>query len=364
MEIQKTVWILNRLDGFGIQKFKELSEKSGGLNQLSDAEVVAKLESFFGGEGRNFAASFQDILSSGEFEREVEVCAQKGIRIISVLDAEYPKNLASIYDPPLILYVQGTLIPEDEVAVAIVGSRYPSTYGIKTAGRFASELAGKGLTIISGFARGIDGEAHRGALRAKGRTIAVLGCGLDVVYPKEHASLREEMISNGALISEFPLSTLPQAFQFPKRNRIISGLSKGVLVVEAGHKSGSLITARLAAEEGREVYAIPGPIDSLTSSGTNQLICDGAKLAARPEDILEDLAPQIRASVNSFALNARANNDDENDPVLRLLANRPLSFDEIVTGLNEDPRNIRSRMTQLELEGTVKRIFGGCYVRA
>ncbi|MBI4372900.1 MAG: DNA-protecting protein DprA [Candidatus Omnitrophica bacterium] len=363
MQIQKTVWILNRTSGFGIQKFKHLNEKCR-VAGLSEAEVLAQLESFFE-EGRDFAASFEDILSSGEFESDRERCAQSGIRILSILDSEYPKNLLTIYDPPLILYVKGALIPEDEIAIAIVGSRYPTAYGIKTTGRFSSELAQRGLTVISGFARGIDAEAHRGALRAKGRTIAVLGCGLDVIYPKEHAKLFEQIAESGALISEFPLATLPQAFNFPQRNRVISGLSKGVLVVEAGLKSGSLITARLAIEEGREVYAIPGPIDSMTSSGTNQLIRDGAKLTVGPEDILEDLLPQIRASVESFTPTSRSTSLVDGklqDPVVQLLGNEPLSFDEIVSCLQEDPRQIRSRMIQLELDGMVRRVFGGRYV--
>ncbi|MBI3999379.1 MAG: DNA-protecting protein DprA, partial [Candidatus Omnitrophica bacterium] len=262
----------------------------------------------------------------------------------------------------------------DEAAVAIVGSRYPSAYGIKTAGRFASELAERGITIVSGFARGIDGEAHRGALRAKGRTIAVLGCGLDIVYPKEHALLREEVLLSGALVSEFPLSASPQAFNFPRRNRIISGLSRGVLVVEAGQKSGSLITARVAAEEGREVYAIPGPIDSITSSGTNQLIRDGAKLTVGSEDILEDLAPQIRACLNSWQVQrqsegnvsviVRHKDGGSKDSVVKLLGDEPLSLDEITISLGEDPTQIRSRLTQLELKGVVKRIFGGRYVKS
>ena len=371
MNVQKAVWILNRLDGFGIQKFKRLTEILGDFAQLSDSEIAAKLESR-SEWGRDFAAEFRSLLSSGEFERELVQCSERNIRILSVLDPDYPKNLSSIYDPPLILYVKGAFIVEDEAAIAIVGSRYPSAYGIKTAGRFASELAERGITIVSGFARGIDGEAHRGALRAKGRTIAVLGCGLDVVYPKEHASLHEAILSSGALVSEFPLSTSPQAFNFPRRNRIISGLSQGVLVVEAGQKSGSLITARVAAEEGREVYAIPGPIDSMTSSGTNQLIRDGAKLTIGPEDILEDLAPQIRACLNSWqpiceALRsetpvARTEEEESHDSVVKLLGDKPLSLDEITISLGENPAQIRSRLTQLELKGAVKRIFGGSYI--
>jgi len=404
MSVQKTVWILNQLSGFGIQKFKRLQEKLGDLSKLLDSEVLNQLR-LSSEWGADFVRDFHGILASSVFEREVEQCEKAGIRIISLLDPDYPKNLSAIYDPPFILYVKGTLIPEDEVAIAIVGSRHPTTYGMRCSNRFASELAERGLTIVSGFARGIDGEAHRGALKGKGRTIAVLGSGLDVIYPKEHTSLYGDIVASGAIVSEFPIGTVPAAFNFPRRNRIISGLAIGVLVVEASQRSGSLITARIAAEEGREVYVIPGPIDSIASGGTNQLIQNGAKLVTQVENILEDLAPQIRASINSFAschnegelhrdllpviaseakqshklatdsaisevriasasFETPPRNDDSEDPVLKLLANQPLSFDEIAIGLNENPNEIRSRMTQLELKGVVKRVFGGRYVRS
>jgi DNA processing protein len=300
------------------------------------------------------------------------------------LDPDYPKNLTSIYDPPPVLYVFGTLVPEDEMAVAIVGSRRPSVYGIKMAARFAAELAERGITIVSGLARGIDGEAHRACLRAKGRTIAVLGSGLDIIYPKEHAELFSEIGANGAVISEFPIGTIPQAFNFPRRNRVISGLSRGILVVEASQKSGSLITASSAAEEGREVYAIPGPIDSMTSSGTNHLIQNGAKLVMHSEEILEDLLPQIRASLESCqknqsvipakagiqkSLDLRVRGDDTSrqiadDPILKLLAKQPLSFDELAIALSREPAQVQSHLIKLELEGAVRRIFGGQYVRS
>ena len=375
MQVQKAVWILNQLSGFGIQKFKTLVEKLGDVTTLFLPQTLDELRGSEGW-GPEFVSNFQSVLTSGDFERESDRCAQEGVRILSLLDPEYPKNLSSIYDPPLILYVKGTFIPEDEVAIAIVGSRHATTYGAQVSNRFASELAERGVTIVSGFARGIDGEAHRGALRAKGRTIGVLGCGLNVVYPKEHTSLYEQILASGALMSEFPLDTPPQAFNFPRRNRIISGLTMGVLVVEASLRSGSLITARLATEEGREVYAIPGLINSITSGGTNQLIQKGAKLVTCVEDILEDLSPQIRASLNSLGggttrelslherpITAEVNQEDVQDPILKLLTNQPLSFDEIAVGLGENPIEIRSHLTQLELKGVVKRAFGGRYIR-
>ena len=381
MSVQKVIWTLNQLSGFGIQKFKRLRETLSDLETLLNPDVLSELR-LSPEWGADCVTRFQALLESGDFEREEERCTKVGVRILTLLDSDYPKNLASIYDPPLVLYVKGSFIPEDQVAIAIVGSRHPTTYGLRSSNRFAQELAERGVTIVSGFARGVDGEAHRGALKAKGRTIAVLGCGLDIIYRKEHASRYEEILASGAIISEFPLGSPPQAFNFPKRNRIIGGLSMGVLVVEASQRSGSLITARIAAEEGREVYAIPGPIDSIASDGTNQLIQSGAKLVMHAEDILEDLAPQIRAALpelvhlseptqkesedsvsSSVSLETPFHNDGCQDPVLKLLANQPLSFDEIAVGLEENPATIRSRMTQLELKGVVKRIFGGRYVR-
>ncbi len=249
MKAQKMIWALNRLPGFGIQTFKRLQEIHGNLAQYSDSEILNLLA----GLGPDFSFEFSRILNSSEFEYEFEKCRQSNIQIVSILDSDYPSNLNAIYDPPLIFYVKGGMIPEDQFAIAVVGSRRPSTYGIRMAAQFSSQLSERGMTIVSGFARGIDGEAHRSALRSKGRTIAVLGCGLDVIYPKEHAELYERICENGAIISEFPLGTPPEAYNFPKRNRIITGLSMGVLVVEASQRSGSLITASIAAEEGEAV---------------------------------------------------------------------------------------------------------------
>ena len=371
MNLTKLIWSLNQISGFGSQKLKLACEKIKSDENVEEAEIFDWLRTQFGPES---VFNFQEILGSGSFESELDECQKKGIRILTCLDSDYPKNLASIYDPPPILYVRGMFIPEDEMAVAIVGSRRPSSYGIKMSCRFASELAEHGITIVSGFARGIDAAAHRGCLRARGRTIAVLGSGLDIIYPKEHAELFEEISANGAVITEFPLGTIPQAFNFPRRNRVISGLSRGILVVEASQRSGSLITASCAAEEGREVYAIPGPVDSITSSGTNHLIQNGAKLVMHSEEILEDLMPQIRDSVKSYACHSERSEEsqrsfglrpqDDNDPILQLLAKGALSFDELAVALNQEPAQVQSQLIKLELEGAIRRVFGGQYVRS
>jgi len=207
-------------------------------------------------------------------EREVTLAAKHGVAVVTCEDPRYPRNLLNIYDYPPFLYVKGSLV-SDEVCVAIVGSRLASVYGRYVTEKISRELALKGLTVVSGLARGIDAAAHRGALAGKGRTIAVLGCGLDVVYPPENEELAQAIAANGALVTEFPFGTPPNAPNFPSRNRIISGLSLGVVVVEAGEKSGSLITARIAAEQGRSVFAVPGAIEAAGSRGTNRLIKQG-----------------------------------------------------------------------------------------
>jgi DNA processing protein len=230
-------------------------------------------------------------------EKEIKRCQEMGVRVMVFSDADYPEMLRHIYDPPPVLYVAGDLIAEDGAAIAVVGTRHPGLYGLTQTKRFVRRLSEKGLTIVSGFAKGIDRAAHEAALEVPyGRTLAVLGCGVDVDYPRDSRKLFEKIGRRGAVISEYSLGTPPLAENFPRRNRIISGLSLGVLVMEAHARSGSIITAHEAAEQGREVFAVPGPVDQLTSRGTHQLIREGAVLAECPEDIFELLGTAL--SVN------------------------------------------------------------------
>lgn len=212
------------------------------------------------------------------------------IKKITINDKNYPKNLRNIYNPPKALYVNGTLDARDETAVALVGSRRASMYGIETCEKLAYELAVRGVTVVSGMARGIDSAAHRGALRAKGRTIAVLGSGHNHIYPPENDKLYHEIVKTGAVVTEYENDVEPMPYHFPQRNRIISGLSLGLVVVEAARNSGALITADFALEQGRDVFAVPGKISSHTSSGTNDLIKDGARLVQTADDIMEELS--------------------------------------------------------------------------
>lgn len=230
---------------------------------------------------------------------EIERLEPLGIELVTLDDPRYPSLLREIHDPPLVLYARGEwLEAAARPCLAVVGSRRSSSYGVNAALSLARELAASGLTIVSGLARGIDAAAHRGALEAGGKTIAVVGTGLDTTYPAEHRKLGEEIINSGAIVSEFPLGTPPLPQNFPYRNRVLSGLSFGVLIIEAAEHSGSLITARLAAEQGRDVYAVPGNITSQTSFGPNYLIKDGAKLIQCGRDVLEELPPSIRDQIS------------------------------------------------------------------
>ncbi|HOG23817.1 MAG TPA: DNA-processing protein DprA [Candidatus Omnitrophota bacterium] len=326
-------------------------------------------------------------------QKELSLCWQKGVSLCSILEDSYPVSLREIADPPLVLYMKGRFELNDENALAVVGTRHPSFYGRTQAKRFAGELASKGVTIVSGLARGIDQAAHEAALDVPyGRTIAVLGCGIDIVYPKEHVKLFERISQKGVLISEYAIGTPPLAENFPRRNRIISGLGHGVLVVEAHSRSGSLITAHEALDQGREVFSIPGPVDQLTSRGTHQLIKEGAVLAESPEEVFEALsgkwkvfstemsAPVSNASavcpfkevVDEKKLPPKTQNPEGETPLLTAGENLncvvealneegSLMTDEIldITGL--DPGELPGILLKLELDGKIRRRRDGKY---
>lgn len=269
------------------------------------------LMGYFGCASKVLSASLEDLLAAGDIPEhaalnilyfpkdkflahEYHLLRSRDVSVIAADDEDYPELLREIPSAPLVLYVLGKKESLKEPAVAIVGSRRASLYGLGVAKNFAVELGQAGLTIVSGLARGIDTAAHQGALKVNGITVAVLGCGLNHIYPPENERLAQAIMHNGAVISEFPMETPPASFNFPRRNRIISGLSKGVVVVEAALKSGALITSNFALEQGRDVYAIPGQIGNSGAQGTNQLIQEGAKLTTCVEDVLQDLAPVLK----------------------------------------------------------------------
>src|SRR5208283_1803977 len=257
---------------------------SAGVSELSSVGEISPLK----------AKRIKEFKAWGKIEKEIEKAEHHKIRIVTLFDKEYPEPLSHLDNAPPILYAKGDLIEEDRFALAMVGSRNMSEYGRKIAADLSYELASTGLTIVSGMARGIDTVSHSGALKAGGRSIAVLGCGLDICYPAENKELMTALSGSGCVISEFPLGTPPVRENFPRRNRLISGLSLGVLVVEAAARSGSLITAGFALEQGREIFAVPGNITSSNARGTNGLIKKGAKPVQSVGDIIEELSPQIK----------------------------------------------------------------------
>ena len=299
---------------------------------------------------------------------ELRLCRERGIAVVARDTPQYPRWLAEIPDPPTVMYVQGTIKPQDAVAVAIVGSRHATSYGVQTAQRLAEGLARAGVTVVSGLARGIDAAAHRGALEAGGRTFAVLGSGLGKIYPPEHKDLALEVVQSGALISESGIMTEPIAGAFPQRNRIIAGLSLGVVVVEAAFRSGALITARHAYEQNRDVFAVPGRIDSNLSHGCHQLLRDGAKLVESVDDILEELGPLPEAAQQpsgppvhkpaELLLNA-----NEKLVLQAIGENRVTTVDELIACSGLAVAQVLTTISVLEMRRLVTRVSGNSVMR-
>lgn len=300
-------------------------------------------------------------LKKEDLDQEFSLANKLGLDILIPEDAGYPENLKNIPDPPIVLYVKGCLKKEDRLSIAIVGSRRASFYGISSAGKFAADLAGQGFSVVSGMARGIDTSAHKGALKAGGRTLAVIGSGFNRIYPPENQDLADEIAANGAVISEFPVDTAPLKQNFPRRNRVISGLSLGVLVAEAARNSGALITADFALEQGREVFALPGKVDAPNSFGTNGLIRQGARLVSCAEDILEELNIPVaiarREDVTPVPLST------EETLLYNILSQQPLPLDEIVEQTGCGIPRISQALFTLQIKRMVKQLPGKQFIR-
>jgi DNA processing protein len=289
---------------------------------------------------------------------------ERGIAYFSRDNERYPSLLKEIPDPPVGIFCIGTLPSDNTYKVAIVGSRKCSEYGLMAARLLSKPLAQAGVVIVSGMARGVDSMAHRGALEAKGKTIAVLGCGVDICYPSENKNLREEIIESGCILSEYPPGTTPQAHFFPARNRIISGLSHGVVVAEAGKRSGTLITVDQAMEQGREVFAVPGNISSRLSEGTNQLIQDGAIPVSDYKDILFSLKISNENEENfSEKISSKIILATEEKQVYDSLSFEPCSIDALMELLESNPSRVLFLLTQLEIKGLIKKLPGSRYVK-
>ena len=370
-------WVaLKWVEGVGNVGFKALLEAFGTPQKVFEAPL--SMIKAVPGIGDKTAPQIKSFKDWKKVEKELEFADRTCVSIVTSQDPLYPSQLLSTYDYPAFLYVKGHL-KEDDINVAVVGSRTASTYGKFTTERLCRELVLRGITVISGLARGIDSAAHRGALSGKGRTIAVLGCGLDVVYPPENEKLFTEISLQGALISEFPFGTPPNAPNFPARNRIISGISLGVVVVEASEKSGSLITARIALEQGREVFAVPGSIDSSGSRGTNKLIKQGAKLIENVEDILEEILPQVTSAPKVVKPDQRQKQPDDQQKILtsspdlvlketektvwQVLSQKPVHIDQIITSTGLTAHEVLVILLNLELQGLIEQKPGKTYMR-
>ena len=293
-------------------------------------------------------------------DHEAELLQKRQIRFICVDEPEYPENLREIYDPPLVLYVKGHLLPGDSQSVAVVGARKATGYGRTVAFTLSEDLVRHGVTVVSGLARGIDAYAHKGALDGGGRTVAVLGCGIDIAYPPENRSLQDRIEKNGAVLSEFPPGTAPMKHHFPARNRIIAGLSMGTVVVEAGLKSGALITAEFALNSGREVFAVPGNVMSELSRGPHRLIREGAKLVETANDVIKELkiAP---VAEKPQALPMSLSYGEEQ--VLQLIPAEGKSVSEMVEESDMQPHMIMAQLSMMEIRGLVKKGPGNSYFR-
>ena len=300
--------------------------------------------------------------------RELKAIEREHVDVRSVLDQTYPARLRMIADPPPLLYITGTLTEQDELAVAIVGARRATAAGRAMTEELSRDLAGAGMTVVSGLARGVDAAAHRGALAAQGRTIAVLGCGIDRTYPPEHERLRRQIEEQGAIISEVPMGAPPHSHHFPRRNRIISGLSMGVVVTEAAVGSGSLITARLATEQGREVFAVPGFVKEDTSRGTNALLKEGAALVERAQDVIDAILPQLEPALRLRLQPAQEKREQsrqlskEEQRVHDALSYEPRTVDDVIASTGLSVSSVMASLLSLELSQRIKQLPGQRYL--
>jgi len=360
---------LNAFSGMGSLKLKALIESFGSPEKIFEASED-KILLF--GISRQIASKLKAV--NKEFlDSEFKFIQQQQLDVITYWDSNYPENLKDIPGAPVVLYVKGKFLPQDTLSIAVIGSRKATFYGISQAEQFAQELSLCGLTIVSGMARGIDAFAHKAALKCGGRTIAVMGSGFNRIYPSENAPLVDQIAERGVVVSEFPVNTSPIAQNFPRRNRIISGLSLGVLVIEAARNSGALITADFALEQGRDVFALPGRIDAQTSSGTNGLIKEGAKLVENADDIIEELEPILKSKikelktsqpepVNKKQILTEPDLSEEEYKVCSLLSSGSLDFDDIVMKTKLPAGVISVILTALELKRLVKQMPGKIFM--
>jgi DNA processing protein len=361
---QRCAWIaLASIPGLGNIGSKNLIERFGCPEAVFDATLgeLLKVDAVRESTARR--------ILKGEFlldaDKELQRLEKYGGRLITLLDPFYPSSLREIHDPPLVLYAKGREFPSSHPFIAVVGSRNATHYGLKSAETMGMGLARRGMGVVSGLARGIDSAAHRGCLRGGGFTVAVMGTGLNVIYPGANRNLFEEIMNSGAVLSEFPLDTPPEPRNFPIRNRIISGMSSGVVVVEATRKSGSLITAFCALDQGREVFAVPGSIDSFKSMGSHHLIKQGAKLVENADDVLDGLLfdDNLDKGVDPGGYLHHGELEASERKILEVVGAYPIHIDEILRSACLDAAEGSSLLMKMELKGILKQLPGKMFVR-
>lgn len=357
---QRRYWVgFNRVIGIGPVRLKALLEAFG------DAETAwhASTEDLrAAGLDQRCLRGLLEARDTLDLDDELARIERLGYRLLTWEEADYPERLREIPAPPPVLYLWGDLRPQDRWAAAVVGTRRPTAYGTAVARDLAAVLAASGVTVVSGLARGIDIIAHQSALEAGGRTLAVLGSGLDRLYPPEHRHLAERIAGGGAVLSDYPLGTAPEAGNFPPRNRIISGLALAVVIVEAGEGSGALITADFAGEQGREVFAVPGSIYSRASRGTNRLIRSGARPLVAFEDVLEAL--NLDVVIRQEEVSQALPEDETEAKILAALSSEPVHVDELQARCGLPAAQISASLAMLELKGRARQVGGMHYVRA
>ncbi|MEX1111024.1 MAG: DNA-processing protein DprA [Chthoniobacterales bacterium] len=352
---------LNMIPQMGPVRLRRLLERFGSAEKILPARTdqLSAVE----GVGRVLADNISRWQEFADPAAELKKAADLGARVITGEDDEYPSALREIHDPPIVLYVRGHLTDRDRHTVAVVGSRKATHYATESAKKLSFQMAYAGLTVVSGLARGIDTAAHQGALAAKGRTIAVIGSGLGELYPPENAELADRIAASGAVVSEFPIGTKPDRQTFPIRNRIVTGMSFGVLVVEAGANSGALISANMAAEQGRTLYAVPGRIDSPSALGSNRLIQQGAKLIITVDDILDDLPLVFSKQPDLPAAFTPADLSPEQQKVLDALGSEEAALDSVIATSGLTAAAVSSTLLALEIRRLVKQLPGKRFVK-
>ncbi len=345
-------WVgFSLIPGIGRVKFGILEKY---FESMEDAWQASRSDLKQAGLDSASVASITGTRDTISLDSEMEKMERSGVSVFTYRDDGYPSRLKEIYDYPPVIYVRGEILPEDEWCLSVVGTRGATVYGRQIAEEITADLARNRITIVSGLARGIDSIAHRSALEAGGRTIAIFACGLDTVYPAENADLARRITQNGAIVSEYPLGTKPRPDYFPRRNRIMSGMSLGVLVIEAGESSGAIITANMALEQNREVFAVPGSILSLASRGTNHLIQEGAKLVRNYTDILEEL--NLTAVARQIEMKELLPETDTEAVLIKQLGAEPVHVDEVCRSSGLPVSTVSSTLAMMELKGMVKQV--------